>query len=77
MKLKEQKKFGILWLSIGAALFLYFLDKSRRLFTKSGEKRIADHTLVALTVMIAESKPAERELMVNLVMTFLADDGHD
>ena len=62
---------------IGAALFLYFLDKSRRLFTKSGEKRIADHTLVALTVMIAESKPAERELMVNLVMTFLADDGHD
>ena len=34
-------------------------------------KRIADHTLVALTVMIAESKPQEKELMVNLVMTFL------
>ena len=32
----------------------------------------ADHTLVALTVMIAESKPAEKEMMVNLVMTFLA-----
>lgn len=32
---------------------------------------IADHTLVALTVMIAESKPQEKELMVNLVMTFL------
>ena len=31
-----------------------------------------DHTLVALTVMIAESKPAEKEMMVNLVMTFLA-----
>ena len=30
-----------------------------------------------LDVMIAESKPAERELMVNLVMTFLAEDGHD
>ena len=30
-----------------------------------------DHTLVALTVMIAESKPQEKELMVNLVMTFL------
>ncbi len=59
---------------IGAALFLYFLDKSRRLLTQSGEKRIADHTLVALTVMIAESKPAERELMVNLVMTFLAEE---
>ena len=34
-------------------------------------KRIADHTLVALTVMIAESKPREKELMVNIVMTFL------
>ncbi len=59
---------------IGAALFLYFLDKNQRLLTASGEKRIADHTLVALTVMIAESSPAERELMVNLVMTFLADE---
>lgn len=56
---------------IGAALFLYFLDKNRRLLTVSGEKRMADHTLVALTVMIAESRPVERELMVNLVMTFL------
>ena len=34
-------------------------------------KRIADHTLVALMVMIACSKPEEKELMVNLVMTFL------
>lgn len=58
---------------IGAALFLYFLDKSRRLLTESGEKRLAGHTLVALTLMIAESKPAERELMVNLVMTFLVE----
>ena len=34
-------------------------------------KRVANHTLVALTVMIAESKPQEKELMVNLVMTLL------
>lgn len=33
---------------------------------------VADHTLVALTVMIAESKPPEKEMMVNLVMNFLA-----
>jgi prophage maintenance system killer protein len=59
---------------IGAAIFLYFMDKNRMLFTASGTKRIADHTLVALTLMIAESKPDERELMVNLVMTFLAED---
>ncbi|MBR3222252.1 MAG: virulence protein RhuM/Fic/DOC family protein [Kiritimatiellae bacterium] len=56
---------------IAAGLFLYFLKRNRLLFRKDGSKRIADHTLVALTVMIAESKPQEKELMVNLVMTFL------
>jgi len=59
---------------IGAALFLYFLNKNRMLLTASGAKRIADHTLVALTLMIAESKPNEREIMVNLVMTFLTEE---
>lgn len=57
---------------IAAALFLYFLKRNRLLLRKDGSKRIADHTLVALTVMIAESKPQEKEMMVNLVMTFLA-----
>lgn len=57
---------------IAAGLFLYFLKRNRLLLRKDGTKRIADHTLVALTVMIAESKPAEKEMMVNLVMTFLA-----
>lgn len=58
---------------IGAAMFLYFLEKNKILRNKAGNKRIADATLVALTVMIAESRPAERELMVNLVMTFLVN----
>lgn len=57
---------------IAAGLFLYFLQRNRLLLRKDGSKRIADHTLVALTVMIAESKPTEKEMMVNLVMTFLA-----
>ena len=57
---------------IAAGLFLYFLKRNHLLLRKDGSKRIADHTLVALTVMIAESKPAEKEMMVNLVMTFLA-----
>ena len=56
---------------IAAGLFLYFLKRNKLLLHKDGSKRIADHTLVALTVMIAESKPQEKELMVNLVMTFL------
>lgn len=56
---------------IAAGLFLYFLKRNKLLLRKDGTKRIADHTLVALTVMIAGSKPEEKELMFNLVMTFL------
>lgn len=56
---------------IAAGLFLYFLSRNKLMFRKDGTKRIADHTLVALTVMIAESRPEEKEMMVNLVMTFL------
>ena len=56
---------------IAAGLFLYFLERNHLLLRSDKTKRIADHTLVALTVMIAESKPAEKEMMVNLVMTFL------
>lgn len=55
---------------IAATMFLYFLDKNNWLF-ENGVKRIADNTLVALTIMIAESKHVEKELMVNLVMNFL------
>ncbi|HHU37211.1 MAG TPA: phosphoribosylaminoimidazolesuccinocarboxamide synthase [Treponema sp.] len=57
---------------IAAALFLYFLDKTGFLF-KDGVKIIPDTTLVAITIMIAESKPQEKELMINLVMHFLTN----
>ena len=57
---------------IAAALFLYFLDKNDMLFDEGGEKRLADSTLVAVTIMIAESKPEEKETMISLVMNFLA-----
>ena len=52
---------------IAAAMFLYFLDKNGVLF-RDGEKLIADHTLVALTIMIAESRPEEMEMMITVVM---------
>lgn len=54
-------------------MFLYFLDRNNALFTPEG-KAIADSTLVAITVMIAESKPEEKETMVALVMNFLSCD---
>ena len=52
---------------IAATVFLYFLDKNNALFNE-GEKRIADVTLVALTIMIAESRPDEKEMMISVVM---------
>lgn len=55
---------------IAATIFLHFLNKNGLLF-ENETKRIEDNTLVALTIMIAESKPAEKELMVNLAMQFL------
>ena len=55
---------------IAASLFLYFLDKNHALFLE-GEKRISDATLVALTIMIAESRPAEKEMMISVIMNCL------
>ena len=52
---------------IAATMFLYFLDKNGILFT-DGYKLIDDHTLVALTIMIAESKPDEKEMMISVIM---------
>lgn len=56
---------------IAAALFLYFLDRNNLLFDETGNKLLADKVLVALTIMLAESRPDEKELMVSLVMNFL------
>ncbi len=53
---------------IAATVFLYFLDKNGILYDEDGQKRIADHTLVALTIMIAESRTEEKEMMVSIIM---------
>lgn len=57
---------------IAAMVFLYFLDRSGALFTATGEKVIDDSTLVAVTLLIAESNPDEKETMVSLVRQFIA-----
>lgn len=56
---------------IAAAIFLYFLEQNNLLFDETGDKIIADHTLVAIIVMIAESHPDEKETMIKLIMNFL------
>lgn len=56
---------------IAATLFLYFLDKNGVLF-ESGKKTIDDYALVAITIMVAESKPSEKDTIIKLIMNFIS-----
>ena len=55
---------------IAASLFLEFLNRNQLLF-KDGQKRISDGALVAITLMIAESNPQEKDIMIAMVMNLL------
>ena len=55
---------------IAASIFLYILNKNNLLF-KGEEKIISYSTLVAITLLLAESKPEEKEIMINVIMNFL------
>lgn len=56
---------------IAAYLFVWFLEKNDILYREDGSKRIADNALVALTLMIAESKPDEKDMMVKVVVNLI------
>ena len=56
---------------IAATLFLWFLNNNHVLYRADGTKRIADNTLVALTLMIAESRTEEKDVMVKVVVNLI------
>lgn len=56
---------------IAAFLFIYFLDKNGILYDSFGDKRIADNTLVALTLMIAVSNPDEKDTMTKVIVNLI------
>ena len=56
---------------IAATLFLWFMNNNNILYRPHGSKRIADNTLVALTLMIAESKTEEKDIMVKVVVNLI------
>ena len=56
---------------IAAFLFLYFLERNNILFDEKRKKRIADNTLVALTLMIAVSKPEEKDTMIKVIVNLI------
>lgn len=59
---------------IAAMLFLWFLNNNHVLYAEDGHKRIADNTLVALTLMIAESRTDEKDVMVKVVVNLINKD---
>ncbi len=58
---------------IAAALFLWFLDRNNALIRPNGEASINNGTLVAMTLMIAESRPQEKEILVRIVHHLLCE----
>ena len=56
---------------IAAAMFVWFLERHEFLYNAEGEKRTADNALVAFTLLIAESKPEEREMMVKVIINLI------
>jgi len=59
---------------IAAALFLWFLEQNHALVTKGNLPRISNATLVALTLLIAESRPAEKDVLTRIVMHLLCEE---
>ena len=60
---------------IAATIFLYFLDCNGILYDEQGNKLLDDHTIVALTIMIAESCPEEKEMMISVIMNCISEAG--
>ena len=56
---------------IAAFLFIWFMDANRILYRKDGTKRIADNALVALSLMIAESKPKDKDIIVKVLVNLI------
>jgi prophage maintenance system killer protein len=60
---------------IGAFLFIWFLDKNKALLDENGLRRISNETLIALTILVAESKPDEKEMIVKLIKHLIKTGG--
>ncbi|WP_295126240.1 Fic family protein [uncultured Chitinophaga sp.] len=59
---------------IAAFLFVWFLDKNAILYKQNGSRRINNSTLVAITLMIAESKPDEKEMIVKVIVNLISKE---
>ena len=60
---------------IGTLLFLEYLRRNRMLTRADGRPRLADNAMVALALLVAESEPAQKDLMIRLILNLLEDGG--
>jgi prophage maintenance system killer protein len=58
---------------IGAFLFIWFLQRSKHLLRKNNDSKINDNALVALALLVAQSDPSTKDLMVKLIMNFISE----
>ncbi|MEN9414543.1 MAG: hypothetical protein RLZ62_847 [Bacteroidota bacterium] len=58
---------------IGAFLFIWFLEKNRHRFKSSGELKINDNGLTAIALLVAQSQPEEKEILIRLIISLIAD----
>jgi prophage maintenance system killer protein len=56
---------------IAAFIFIWFLERNKSLYHSDGSKRIADNALVALCLMLAESRSEEKDLMIKVVVNLI------
>ncbi|MBI4744715.1 MAG: Fic family protein [Actinobacteria bacterium] len=57
----------------GSFLFVYFLDKTNYLYRQNGERKINDNALTALALLVAESDPKEKEVIIKIIKNLIAD----
>jgi len=57
----------------GAFLFVYFLDKSDYLYRQNGGKKISDNALTALALLVAESDPKEKDVMIKIIKNLITE----
>jgi prophage maintenance system killer protein len=60
---------------IGSLLFLEYLRRNRLLFRPNGEPRVGDNAMVALALLVAESQPGQKDLMIRLILNLLSSEG--
>ena len=59
---------------IGSFLFIWFLEKNKHRFNQKGELKISENTLTALALLVAQSNPNDKELMIKLIINLISDE---